>query len=480
MKKVILIYPKLGAYFTGRPPLSVLSVAAYLERANILVSVFDINQRPGWRQQLIKEADSSLCVGISAITGNQIKNGLEISRLIKKNFPQLPIIWGGVHPSLMPGETLKERNIDMVVRGEGEETLLDLVKALQGGQKLDDVLGLSFRKNGQIIHNPDRQFLDMNKLPNPAWHFVNIDNYYFSNLSSKNVALQTSRGCPHHCQFCYNSNFNKSTWRYMSAERILEMIVPLKEKYQIDGIVFWDDNFFVDFKRVKDFCELLIKNNLNIKWEADCRVDYLCRMDDDFLQLLKSSGLSALFLGAESGSQTTLETIQKGITVEQIVRSAEITAKFGFNVWYSFMLGFPEETKADVLSTIRLIKKIRKINPQANTAMKVFCPFPGTPLYQKAKRAGFILPDSLAECGNYHVEDIKTPWTKHKFSPYFPICTRFATEYNRFSGLFKNPFFKFLAKIFHLIEKFRWEHEFWSFPIELIIAKKIAKKLGLY
>src|SRR3989338_3937726 len=423
MKKIVLVYPKLGLSFTGRPPLPILCLAAYLERAGLEVSVFDLNQEANWPEKLLKAAGEALCVGVSAITGNQIKNGLEITKLIKKDFLHLPVIWGGVNPSLVHEETLKEDGVDIVVRGEGEETLLDLARALMGEKNLSDVLGISFKKDGRIVHNPPRGFLEMDNLPNPAWHFIDINNYYFSNLSSKNVALQTSRGCPFRCEFCYNFEFNKNRWRKMSAKRILEMIIPLKEKHQINGVVFWDDNFFVDFKRVEEFCRLLIDRNL-------------------------------------------------------IIKCAELTAKFGFNVWYAFMIGFPEETEEDISLTIKMMKKVKQINPLANTAIKVFSPFPGTPLYQKAKQAGFVLPKSLMEWGDYRPEDVKTPWTKHKFSPYFPLLTRFATEYDRFSGLFKNPFLKSLAKTFHLMEKFRWDYEFYHFPIELILVKKIAGKLG--
>lgn len=478
MKKVILIYPKMGASFVGRPPLSILSLAAYLEKMSVPVSVFDMNQVNDWRSVLLNEADEALFVGISAITGNQIKNGLEITRFIKINFRELPVVWGGVHPSLVPEQTLADKDINIVVRGEGEETLSDLAKAFRDGGNLDNIPGISFKKNGKIIHNPKRAFLEMEKLPNPAWHSVDINRYYFSNLSSKNVALQTSRGCPHSCQFCYNLKFNDRKWRAMSAERILQMIIPLKEEYNVDGVVFWDDNFFVDFSRVEDFCKMLIKNNVNIKWEADCRIDYLCRMDKEFLNLLKASGLSALFLGAESGSQKVLDNIKKGITLEQTIKSAEITAHFNFNVWYAFMIGFPDEDKNDILSTVRTINRVRKINPRANAAIKVFSPLPGTPLFEKAKQVGFCPPNNLAEWGNYMVDDVNTPWVNHKFFSYFSTCARFANEYNRFSGIFRNPITKFLARTLHFIEKFRWDYEFYFFPIELMIVKKIIRKLG--
>lgn len=480
MKKVILIYPKFGLFFTGRPPLPVLCLAAYLERAGMLVSIFDINHESDWRKKVLKEAEKALCVGISAMTGNQIRNGLEITDIIKEKFPHLPIIWGGSHHSLLPEQALQEKNIDIVVRGEGEETLLELVRSFEKGKDIDSILGISFKKNGKIVHNPDRPFLNMDDLPDPAWRFVDIDNYYFSNLSSRNVVLETSRGCPHRCEFCVDPKLNKRNWRCMSAKRIVETITFLKEKYRIDGIVFWDDNFFVDSGRVEEFCKLSIKHNLNIKWEADCRADYLCRMDDDFLKLLKSAGLDAFFIGAESGSQKVLDTIKKDITVEQIIKSAEITAKYGFKAWYAFVIGFPGETKKDVLTTIEMMKKVREINPLANVAIKVFFLVPGSSLYERARKEGFVLPNNLLAWADYRSEDIKNPWLKHGFSLYFPICARFAVDYSRFSGLTKNPIIRFFVNIIHYLEKFRWNHNFYHFPIELIFIKKITKKLGLY
>lgn len=480
MKKIILIFPKLGSYFVGRPPLSVLCLTSYLKRAGIPVVVFDFNNEPNWKKKILNEAKNALCVGISAMISNQITSGLEITNLLKEKFPNLPIVWGGSHSSSAPGQVLAEKNIDIVVRGEGEETLLELVKAMNNNKPLDNILGISFKKDGRIVHNPTRPFLVMDELPNPAWNLIDIDNYYFSNLSSKNIALQTSRGCPHRCAFCIQPKLSKQSWRCMSAERVIDMIKPLVEEQGIDGIVFWDDNFFVNFDRVKKFCQLLIENNLNIKWEADCRVEYLCRMDDSFLKLLKSAGLDALFVGAESGSQKTLNSIKKDITTEQIIKSAEITAKYKFKVWYAFLIGFPGESRENVLETIKMMKKVNKINPLASTAIKVFSPFPGSYLYEEAKKAGFVLPKDLAGWGCYVTDDVKTPWIVHEFSPYFSMCARFAVQYNRFSGLSKNFVVKFFVRILHYIEKFRWDYNFYYFPIELVLVKKIAKKLGFY
>lgn len=476
-KKVILVYPKLGALVVRRPPLSVLCLAAFLEKAGFQILVVDIDFEPDWREKILSQREEALCVGISVITGYQIYNALEITDFVKKNLPELPIIWGGVHPSLFPRQTLKEKNINIIVRGEGEATLLDLAAALRDRKPLDDILGISFKKNNLIIDNPDRPLLDAEGLPDPAWHLVNLDNYYSSGLSKKNIALQTSRGCPHCCTFCYNIEFNRGRWRKMSPQKVLAMVKRVKEGYGIDGIIFWDDNFFVDFDRVRKICQLFIDNNLNIKWEADCRIDYLVRMDDKFLKLLKSAGLSALFLGAESGSQKILDTIKKGITVDQILKSAKLIKGYNFRGWYSFMLGFPGETPEDVSETIKIIKKIKNIAPEVNAAIKIFTPYPGTAIFEQSKSYGFIPPSNLIGWADYNVEEVNTPWPKHKFSPHFSLCSRFAIEYDRLAGFFKNPLLRTAGYLMHRLEKFRWDHEFWSFPLELVILKKIIRKL---
>ncbi len=476
-RKIILVYPKLGTLVVRRPPLSILCLASYLEKAGFSPVVIDADFDSNWKELILSEGKDAICLGISALTGHQIYNGLEVTNFVKKNFPDLPLIWGGVHSSLFPKQTLEEKNIDIVVRGEGKETLLELVRALKEEKPLDSISGISFKKNGQVVNNPERPFLAVDGLPDPAWNLVNLKNYQSSGLSGKNTALQVSRGCCHQCTFCYNMEFNKRNWRAMSPEKVLEMVKRVKEKYGVDGIIFWDDNFFVNFDRVKKICQLFIENNLDIKWEADCRIDYLARMDDDFLKLLKSAGLSALFLGAESGSQRVLDKIRKDITVEQIIESARIIKKYDFKGWYSFMLGFPGEKPEDVSETIKVMKELKRITPEANTSIKIFTPYPGTPIFKTSQEYGFIPPDSLVSWADYNIEEVNTPWPKHKFSPHFSLCSRFATEYNRFSGFFKNPFLKIAGYLMHKIEKFRWDHEFWSFPIELIIIKKFIRKI---
>lgn len=475
--KVILVYPKLASLVIRRPPLTVLCLASYLEKAGFLPIVIDVDFESNWRKKILEEGGEAICIGISSLTGYQIHNALEVTNFVKKNFPQLPVVWGGVHPSLFLQQTLREKNIDIVVRGEGEASLSELVRALRDGKPLNQVLGISFKENGRVVDNPERPFLEMEGLPGPAWHLIDFGNYYSSGLSKKNIALQTSRGCPYHCTFCYNAEFNKSRWRQVSPQKVLEMAKEVTEKHGIDGIIFLDDNFFVDSERVKEICRLFIDNNLNIKWEADCRIDYLVGMDDQFLRLLKRAGLAALFLGAESGSQRMLDEIKKGITVEQILKSAELIKKYDFRGWYSFMMGFPGEKPEDVLKTIKTMKELRKITLNANTAIKIFMPYPGTAIFKTSKDCGFAPPENLIDWANFNSEEVNTPWPKHKFAAHFSLCSRFATEYDRLAGFFKNPLFKIVGYLIHKLEKFRWDHEFWVFPLELIIIKKVIRKL---
>lgn len=477
-RKVILVYPKLGTTIMRRAPLSVLCLGAYLEQAGFIPIIIDIDVAPDWQNLILSHAAEAVCVGISSLTGYQIHSGLEVTNFVKENFPKLPVIWGGVHPTLLPVQTLEEKNIDVVVRGEGEATLLELVNCLKDNKPIDNILGISFKKNGQIINNFDRQFLDINTLPDPAWHLVDLKKYTSTDYVSNNtIPLQTTRGCPHRCTYCYNIEFNKKSWRAMSPEKVFHQVDDLIKKYNIDGVAFCDDNFFVDFDRVKKICHLFIDNKLNIKWEADCRIDYLFRMDEEFFKLLKAAGLQALFLGAESGSPRILDFVKKDITVEQIIASAELTKKYDLAGWYAFILGLPSEKPEDVAATIKIMKKVKEINPKAYTSIKIFSPFVGSPLFNISMEYGFAPPLSLEKWSEYTVENDNTPWPKHKFSPYFSTCTYFATEYDRLKNFIPGRFLKILGYILHLIEKFRWDHEFWFFPIELMAVKKVMKKL---
>jgi len=216
MKTIIMIYPKVGLDIKGSSiflPLSILYPLSKLTEYNL--KVIDQRIEENWKEKVRELLNEDIiCVGISFMSGSQIKYGLGIISFIKEISPETKIIAGGVHPSLLPEQTIEEKNIDFVVIGEGEETFYDLVKSLENSKDLRKVKGLCFKKDGKIIKTEERPFVKLKNLPKELYSLINIKDYYLSWFSSKkSLSLLTGRGCPHRCAFCYNKVFNKRMWR---------------------------------------------------------------------------------------------------------------------------------------------------------------------------------------------------------------------------------------------------------------------------
>jgi len=302
---VVLVFPRTGPMdikgILIEIPYGVLFIASYLIREGFSVKIIDQRVDKNWKESLRKEAVNAKLVGISSMTGKQIFYGLEIAKFVRK-ISNTKIVWGGIHPSIMPEQTIKDSLVDVIVVGEGEETIVDILR-----KDLEKVKGIYFKKQGKIIKTEHREFLDMNNIPIQPFHLLRMENYFIPFVGVKAMHIHTSRGCPHRCIFCYNRNFNKMKWRCMNAKKVADIIEDAIEKFGIKGIVSTEDNFFVHFKRVEEIFRELDKRNIHIRWKANCRIDYLDRMSEEFLSFLEEHGLDTLDIGIESGSDKYLE-----------------------------------------------------------------------------------------------------------------------------------------------------------------------------
>ena len=209
MSNVILFFPKSEESDVRVLPASVLAVAAPLVKANYQVKIIDQRTDKDWKKVLLNELKNKpLVFGVSALTGKQILNGLEASKIVKKN-SNIPVVWGGVHPSLLSGQSLKNEYIDFVIVGEGEETLLELVKATERKTPFKNIKGLGYKENDKIFLNPLRDFINLDMSPEIPYFLINVENYirkksFATGVPAREIALYTSRGCPYRCGFCYN------------------------------------------------------------------------------------------------------------------------------------------------------------------------------------------------------------------------------------------------------------------------------------
>jgi len=419
MANVILFRPKFSDYKVQTLPIpwGLLYIASSLIKEGYSVKIIDELINPNWQNMIQNEIKQKpKLFGISCMTGKQIKYSLNFSSFIKKH-SDIPVVLGGVHPSILPEQTLRNEYIDFVVKHEGEETIIELMKSFEEKQDLEKIIGLGYKRNNKIFVNKDRPLIKLDNLPCIAYNLIEVDRYIGKRFGSqRSFELCTSRGCPHQCKFCYNLNYNKCTWRSLSVDKIFDNLYEVIDKYKIDCITWREDNFFIDKKRVKEIAERIIREKINIRWHADCRVDYVYNYTQDFIDLLKRSGCHTLTLGVESGSNKILKSINKGITQEQVIKVKEKLTKNKIYQDYHFMMGFPDETDEDIKQTIDLIYKLMRSNKYFGgiCGPSLYTPYPGTLLYKKSLTKGFSPPKTLESWINMDWHTLNIPWIKGK------------------------------------------------------------------
>jgi radical SAM superfamily enzyme YgiQ (UPF0313 family) len=417
------------------------------------------------------------------MTGPQILHALAACRLVREMYPDVPIIWGGIHGSLLPEQTLENPYIDIVVVGEGEETFPELVKALESGTPLSNVPGICYKENGKVRHTANRTFVKLDEQPPLSYHLVNMDHYRRRLFGMDHISFNSSRGCTYSCAFCWEPAFHRRKWRAMKAETVLDQIKRIIRDYNIRGFLFTDDNFFIDMKRAYDILQGIVRADLNISLgKLQMRADAICEMDRDFLELLVRAGAKRIHVGVESGSHRILDLIKKGETVEKVIEANRKLAPYPIVPLYLFMMGLPTEIPEDFAQSIRLAVQLTDENPRAVKTFNIYTPYPGTELYDHAVQLGLKEPQRLEDWHRFNFRHISggAEWVLPKMKRLiegldFPLMFlgkgHFVTPYKK-----TNPLVVALARLYYPIARHRVTNLDARFPIE----SKLVKALGLF
>lgn len=366
------------------PPLNLMYLAAALEKDSISVKIIDDDlYQMGFEKvaRLVSRIDPVM-VGITATTAT-IKSALKYIKAVKSLLPNILTVIGGPHPTFMPLETLKdEDSLDVVVMGEGEETIVDLFTKYEkfGINEFSEVQGISYRNDDEISQNLPRPLIkDLDNIPFPARHLIPFKEY----KTSKNQAggIITSRGCVFSCNYCSSSLIMGKKYRTRSPENVVDELEELTDKYNIREIAFLDDIFMLNKRRAKAIADEIRERGIDLNFVTSSRVDTVKR---DLLMSLKNVGMSTLYCGVESGSQRVLDLMGKGITLKHAEDAIKAAKDAGVDVMGSFILGYPGETSEEMDQTIDFSIKLDPDYSQ----FSILTPFPGTPLYYelKAKR----------------------------------------------------------------------------------------------
>lgn len=479
MAKILLLYPSMKLV-GNRFPYSLLPLAAVLLQNKHTVRIVD-SQVEDYRS--VDPANYDL-VGISTLSGPQIKSALEIATYVRNKAPHIPIVWGGVHPSLTSKQTIQNSYVDIVCKGEGEQTLIELVDALENKNPLSIVKGIIFKNsNGEIFETPDREFINLNELPMLPYHLLKLDKYSEFKRKPSLIYMESSRGCPHRCGFCYSVAMHKRKWRCKTADRVVNEMEYFLRTYTVDEIWFTDDEFAASEKRVLEIANEIIKRNIKVKWVLNSRFNYATKYDKDFLDILKKSGCHILAFGGESGSQRVLDFIKKDITIEDMKNTVINLSNNGIGCGVNFMAGFPGETKEDIFKTFSLIDELVNINPNIGIAsIMIFTPLPGTYLYDVACQNGFKSPDTLEKWGDYRYNDIDNlPWVSSEIKSLLrtiSLLTRFdftSTKY-RGAGILENrKILKIAHRLLWKLANIRWRYKYFSLAFEWRIVDIFLK-----
>lgn len=417
MSSVILFRPTYDARSRSTPayPWALMYLAATLVERGVGVTILDEAANPKACDNLeqLLEEKHPVAVGISSMTGEQIKHGLAFAARVRKR-SNAAIVWGGVHASLLPEQTLRHRYVDYVVVGEGEYAFADLIECIEGKDDPSEIPGV-FSVLGANVHGERQElFVDLAGLPELPFHLLEPEPYIQRRPdlgAERYFEICTSRGCPHHCGFCYIDNVHRGCWRGMEADVAFERIKSLVSRFHLDCVLFREDNFFVQRKRVERIAQRLIEEEVGIRWAASCRVNYAANYAPEFLELLRKSGCVQLTFGVESGSDRVLDFIGKGITVEQVLTAATKLKNAGIRGTYHFMGGFPTEMTGEFLDTCRLIDKLMAISPDIVVReMSVFAPYPGVKLIPECKRLGYAEPENLEAWVGMDWTNPRRPW----------------------------------------------------------------------
>jgi len=384
--KVLLINPPYTSSkykFIGlvAPPLGIAYIGAVLENGGFEVEILDgAALELDWEamENWIRKAAPQV-IAITALTPT-IDQGLATAKLARRVCPHATIVMGGYHPSFNHTEILEKDYVDVVVIGEGEFTMLELVETLEGGGDLIQVPGIAY---GDVVTRPRPVVQDLDQLPFPARHLLPMDHYKILNMKLHTATMISGRGCPMQCSFCASAALHGHRLRMRSAENVVDEMEHLTEEHDAGMIAFMDDTFTLKPSRVEQVCDEIKKRGLDVYWGCTARADTI---SSKMLQKMSDTGCITMFLGVESADQQQLDRVNKQLTVDKIRRAFTLSRKHDIRTIASVVLGMPGDTRDSISRTIRFV---RELNP-SYALFSLATPYPGTRFYREAVENNLI------------------------------------------------------------------------------------------
>lgn len=474
------------------PSTAILLIGSYLTKNGYNVRIIDGAYHEDYEEKLksaLHEMKGQiLFVGMSVMV-TQIPFALEASKIVKGINADIPVVWGGPHPTLYPEETLRDGHVDIVVINEGTYTALNIARSLVDGSDLGSIPGIGYKDAKRVIHfTPPSSLEDFNDLPFFDFSLIEAEHYlnpptasvykrefphYKSEL--RIMPILTGLGCPYKCQFCINVIL-KRRYRHRSARSIVDEIKRLQSQYRANTFLFFDEDFFINKKRILELVSICEAEKLHFNFRTWCRVDHFKEsyLNVDLLKRLSNVGHISLAMGGESASPEILIDLKKGITPEQIINSLKVITESDKKIFprYSFMVGLENETMEQIRNTYRFCMMMQKINPSVDIAGPfIFRLYPGSPIFERIVRDYHIkIPDSL-ESWARHISNAGSAdemhWTPEEFQKNKDLIAFYSVYALSFHDRRTRWSFKGMAKmVLIFFSKFRIKHFFFTFPFE--------------
>jgi radical SAM superfamily enzyme YgiQ (UPF0313 family) len=438
-------------------PLALIAIASVLDRDKYEVVIIDGRLEP--RQTLLNQLDEALCLGVTVLTGAPLRDALEVTRLARQRRPDLPVIWGGWHPSLFPEMCTGEPAVTASVMGQGEDTFVELVNRLAAGQPLAGVFGCAITgSQGEVIVHPPRPMRDINEFAAHDYGLIPIE-AYFKHKGQRQLDYISSQGCRFRCNFCADPAVYNRGWYGFSPERMVDEITGLWRRYHFADLSLQDETYFTSKKRVVAVAEGFLRAGLRFTWTGTMRADQGRRLDEAVFALCKQSGLRRVMIGMEAGAQETIDHIQKDIKVEDMWVTAEKLIRSNIGAIINVIVGFPDEPPESVAESLRVARELRAMSSNFELAIFYFKPYPGNPIADRLQAQNYRFPATLEEWADFDYIGRSNEWlteAQKREIEHFKFYQRFAYSGNR--NLLRWPL--------HALSRWRVENRAYHLPLD--------------
>ena len=468
-KKIVFFFPAFSS-LEATAPLGILAVSTPLLRAGYEVRIVDSTITPNCRKRVIEELDDALCLAVSLVTGPMIRETVQIAREAKRRYPDKPVILGGWHPSLLPEQTLAAEFVDIVVCGQGEDAMLEVVERLRQGESPAGIPGVGYKQDGQVKFNQPRQLRPLAELPPKAYHLADFDAY--ERVCGRRWAMYTSSlACPYDCSYCTNAGVYGRQWNALDPDQVVDETAGLVSRYNLELLWIVDDNFLVDIPRAVAIGDGLVRRGVKFEWSIQATTNLVARLEPDEVKLLRRAGLKQICMGAESASPKILKLMNKGFQdLEGIHEAARKCLEGGINPSFNIIFGYPEEGEGERRETVEFILDVCRRYPGAEFWTNIFTPYPGAPVIDKVAEYGVELPRTFEGWADFFPRYTRLPWLNgraHQRVQNMRDYLRLAFERVPIAKDSRRAATRAIHKAISLPARWRLDHDTYGFPVEL-------------